>query len=144
MRTRTVVAIVTMTIVICAGIRLAGAQSPEHVVTPNYQPFPTIWTGVYATDQAERGKATATKLCGSCHGQELKGTDTAPGLTGPQFLTAGANCDCLTSSRTFRAPCRARTLSMSARNQRETLWPTSSNRAVCRRASSQSRRMSLS
>jgi len=52
---------------------------------PEYQPFRTVWSGVYSKPEAERGKETAARLCGSCHGAELKG-GTAVRLTGPQFF----------------------------------------------------------
>ena len=62
------------------------AQTATPGADTHYQPFPTIWSGVYTTDEADRGKQTAANLCGRCHGPELKGTDTAPGLTGARFF----------------------------------------------------------
>jgi cytochrome c5 len=51
-----------------------------------YQPFPTIWSGVYTQAEADRGKQTSARLCSRCHGTDLKGKSTAPGLTGAKFF----------------------------------------------------------
>lgn len=51
---------------------------------------PRIWTGVYSTEQAERGKANFATSCVRCHGQDLAGV-TAPSLRGSRFMTAWEN-----------------------------------------------------
>jgi mono/diheme cytochrome c family protein len=49
-----------------------------------------IWSGVYTTVQAIRGKVNFTGSCERCHGANLAGV-TAPSLTGPRFMTAWEN-----------------------------------------------------
>jgi mono/diheme cytochrome c family protein len=46
----------------------------------------TVWSGVYTSDQAERGKAAYAEQCAACHGPTLAGIDVAPPLTGSAFL----------------------------------------------------------
>jgi len=46
----------------------------------------TVWSGVYTTDQAERGKVAYADQCAACHGASLAGVDMAPPLTGSAFL----------------------------------------------------------
>jgi len=46
----------------------------------------TVWSGVYTTEQADRGKAAYATSCASCHGATLTGIDVAPPLTGSGFL----------------------------------------------------------
>ena len=46
----------------------------------------TAWTGVYTTEQADRGKKVYVKSCQECHGETLLGADNAPGLAGDEFL----------------------------------------------------------
>lgn len=44
-----------------------------------------IWSGIYTSLQAERGKALYDNACIRCHGADLTGT-TAPPLTGERFM----------------------------------------------------------
>src|SRR5262245_19960692 len=44
-----------------------------------------IWSGVYTTAQAERGKAVYTRHCSRCHGEDLGGRRDYP-LSGERFL----------------------------------------------------------
>ena len=46
----------------------------------------TVWTGVYTTDQAERGKTAYAAQCAACHGATLAGVDMSPPLVGSTFL----------------------------------------------------------
>ena len=66
-----------------AAFAAAGGQTvkPED----HYQHLKTVWAGVYAADDAGRGKQAATTLCARCHGADLTGA-TAPGLTGSKFF----------------------------------------------------------
>lgn len=48
----------------------------------------TTQDGVYSEAQAKRGEAAYAKSCASCHGPDLTGLDTAPPLTGPEFITS--------------------------------------------------------
>lgn len=48
----------------------------------------TVWSGVYADDQAARGKALYSGNCAACHGDTLGGGDSAPSLAGSRFLNS--------------------------------------------------------
>jgi len=41
--------------------------------------------GVYAAEQATRGEVVYKEQCAACHGDDLKGNDIIPGLTGDAF-----------------------------------------------------------
>ena len=45
----------------------------------------SVWDGAYTEEQAKRGEAIYQKECASCHGEDLKGKDQAPPLTGNDF-----------------------------------------------------------
>ncbi len=45
-----------------------------------------IWSGVYTTAQAERGKTAFAKSCSNCHNSSLDGTARAPALHGDRFM----------------------------------------------------------
>ncbi len=47
----------------------------------------SVWDGVYTDDQAKRGRALYGDHCGSCHGASLEGGESAPALTGGEFLS---------------------------------------------------------
>jgi len=53
---------------------LAGTQDP-----------PSIWSGVYTTAQADRGKAVYSTHCGRCHGDDLGANPNYP-LAGERFM----------------------------------------------------------
>jgi mono/diheme cytochrome c family protein len=42
--------------------------------------------GLYTDEQSTRGESISAKSCTVCHGDQLKGTDLAPGLQGDDFL----------------------------------------------------------
>jgi mono/diheme cytochrome c family protein len=42
-------------------------------------------SGVYTTEQAARGREFYEAKCSSCHGNDLSGGGTSPGLVGPDF-----------------------------------------------------------
>jgi hypothetical protein len=67
-----------------AGIPSAAAQIPPDGGT-RFQPFTTVWAGVYGKEEAGRGRRAAADLCGRCHGDTLAG-GTAPGLVKSQFF----------------------------------------------------------
>jgi mono/diheme cytochrome c family protein len=50
-----------------------------------------IWSGVYTTAQAERGKAAFLKSCSNCHNSTLDGTIRAPALHGERFMANWIN-----------------------------------------------------
>lgn len=45
----------------------------------------SVWDGVYAPAQADRGKSLYAAQCASCHGAALDGSGQAPPLTGADF-----------------------------------------------------------
>lgn len=45
----------------------------------------SVWDGVYASEQAQRGAALYADNCASCHGSALGGGESAPPLTGGEF-----------------------------------------------------------
>jgi mono/diheme cytochrome c family protein len=47
----------------------------------------TVWDGVYTAEQAKRGAALYANNCASCHGLALTGGESAPPLTGGDFLS---------------------------------------------------------
>jgi S-disulfanyl-L-cysteine oxidoreductase SoxD len=49
------------------------------------QPPASVWDGVYAPAQADRGKSLYAAQCASCHGAVLDGSGQAPPLTGADF-----------------------------------------------------------
>jgi mono/diheme cytochrome c family protein len=51
------------------------------------QPSKSVWDGVYTAEQAKRGAALYAANCASCHGLGLTGGESAPPLTGGEFLS---------------------------------------------------------
>jgi quinoprotein glucose dehydrogenase len=47
----------------------------------------TVWDGVYSADQAKRGAALYADRCATCHGLALTGGESAPPLTGGEFMS---------------------------------------------------------
>jgi len=47
----------------------------------------SVWDGIYTTEQAKRGQALYNAQCASCHGDTLTGGESAPPLTGGEFLS---------------------------------------------------------
>lgn len=45
----------------------------------------SVSAGVYTEAQAKRGAALYKEQCAACHGEDLKGNDIIPGLTGEAF-----------------------------------------------------------
>src|SRR5262249_53111171 len=45
------------------------------------------WDGIYTAEQAARGKAFYAEKCGSCHGTDLTGGESAPALMGGDFTS---------------------------------------------------------
>jgi mono/diheme cytochrome c family protein len=46
----------------------------------------SVWDGVYTEEQAQRGEALYARECARCHGDTLTGGESAPPLTGGDFL----------------------------------------------------------
>ncbi len=66
-----------------AGVLLALSA----LVVFQEQKATTVWNGVYTAEQAKRGAALYANSCGSCHGLELNGGESAPPLTGGDFMS---------------------------------------------------------
>jgi S-disulfanyl-L-cysteine oxidoreductase SoxD len=47
----------------------------------------SVWDGVYTADQAKRGSGLYSQNCAPCHGTDLTGGESAPGLSGGDFLS---------------------------------------------------------
>ena len=45
----------------------------------------SVWESVYTVEQARKGEALAVAQCVSCHGEGLRGGESAPPLTGDLF-----------------------------------------------------------
>lgn len=65
-------------------IAVAGAAFWDPVTTA--QSRKSVWDGVYAPEQATRGKATFETTCAGCHGADLSG-QSGPALAGERFKT---------------------------------------------------------
>jgi S-disulfanyl-L-cysteine oxidoreductase SoxD len=61
---------------LAAGLMCLQAQSAR-----------SVWEGVYTSAQARRGAELYAANCASCHGTELNGGESAPPLTGGDFLS---------------------------------------------------------
>lgn len=77
MRTNYTVTIALLTALLAAGIgrTIVTAQSEK-----------TVWSGIYTSEQATRGKDKAAMACAACHGAALNGGDLAPTLSGMDFI----------------------------------------------------------
>ena len=49
------------------------------------QNTPTVWSGVYTPEQAQRGEGLYAQGCARCHGFDLLGGEMAPALADGQF-----------------------------------------------------------
>src|SRR5262245_50180744 len=49
------------------------------------QDMKSQWSGVFTVDQAGRGEALYKDKCSACHGDELRGSEMAPGLVDDVF-----------------------------------------------------------
>lgn len=61
-------------LVVVSGLQIARAQAKS------------VTEGVYTEEQAKRGAALYKEQCAACHGEDLKGNDIMPGLTGDVFM----------------------------------------------------------
>lgn len=89
-------------------ISLLGLVSAGSILAQ--QSSRTVWDGVYSERQADRGKSSYSRSCGSCHGASLTGGETAPPLAGGEFLanwnglTAGDLEERIRTTMPFEAP----------------------------------------
>jgi mono/diheme cytochrome c family protein len=72
----------TLTIAIAAGALLTVVSSFPVVRAQGA----TLGGGAYTEEQAKRGMGLYKEQCASCHGDDLKGNDIIPGLTGEMFM----------------------------------------------------------
>jgi len=67
---------------------LAGLVAIGPLCSAFQEPAPlTVWDGVYTLEQAKKGEALYSSNCASCHGLGLTGGESAPPLTGGEFLS---------------------------------------------------------
>ena len=69
------------------GTRLAALLSFAAGVLLYAQVTRSVWDGVYTPEQAARGQALYANLCSECHGLALNGGESAPPLSGGEFLS---------------------------------------------------------
>ena len=76
------------TLLTCAtSVALAATMATSLLDAQDSDTLVTIWDGVYAEGQAERGKATFDLSCSRCHNSDLTGSDRGPTLVGDKFLS---------------------------------------------------------
>ena len=46
----------------------------------------SVWDGVYTAAQARRGEPLYQRSCAECHGPDVAGGESAPGLVGGEFV----------------------------------------------------------
>ena len=61
------------------------APPPVAAVPEPAAPPTSVLNGIFTEAQAERGRAAYGEHCTECHGEELRGGEMAPGLTGVAF-----------------------------------------------------------
>lgn len=66
-----------------AGVAIFSAASYMSVQA---QAGKSVGDGVYSAAQAERGAKVYAENCGFCHGDDLKGSDVIPAVTGTDFF----------------------------------------------------------
>lgn len=62
---------------------MLGASSALHAQDATQ----SVWSGVYTTAQADRGKAVYSSACSRCHAETLDGNDEVPPVKGSHFMT---------------------------------------------------------
>jgi mono/diheme cytochrome c family protein len=68
---------------LAAGVAVLSAAS---YLTVQAQAGKSVGDGVYTAEQAKRGEKVYAENCGFCHGDDLKGSDVIPALTGADFF----------------------------------------------------------
>ena len=72
--------------VIMAGLFVSNPVRHLNAVLPALaQQAQTVWDGIYTEEQAKRGEVIFSDTCATCHGPDLMGIESAPGLTGRDF-----------------------------------------------------------
>jgi S-disulfanyl-L-cysteine oxidoreductase SoxD len=62
-------------------LALAAFATPAHSLLNER----SVWSGVYTTTQAERGRAVFEASCAACHSADLSGRGRIPALRGESF-----------------------------------------------------------
>ncbi len=73
---------------ILAGIVVVASLGGAYSAVANAQAAAnarTVWTGVYTSAQAQRGRVYYGQRCAVCHGTGLEGADVNPALAGTGF-----------------------------------------------------------
>jgi len=65
----------------------AQQDVPARTESPAATAPRSVWDGVYTEEQAKRGQPLYQHKCATCHGDKLSGGESAPPLTGGQFLS---------------------------------------------------------
>ena len=73
------------TLLFCAALFLISSVAGVTRPTVHAQAGKTTAAGVYTEAQAKRGQQVYTDNCAMCHGADLKGNATTPGLAGMEF-----------------------------------------------------------
>ena len=84
MRLRRVALSLVLSTTACAGAAVPESTSAGPPAASSAPP--SVWDGVYAATQAERGAAQYAEACSSCHAEDLRGDSNAPSLVGVSFL----------------------------------------------------------
>ena len=79
-------ALIMLVCAICAWAGMVRAQQANPEPTPPPRPH-SVWDGVYTPEQAKRGDPLYHQKCAACHGDKMTGGESAPPLTGGQFLS---------------------------------------------------------
>lgn len=72
----------TVTILMATCALLAAAAGVQNVL---YAQAASTSAGVYTDTQMKRGEGLYKEQCAACHGDDLRGNDIIPGLTGQMF-----------------------------------------------------------
>lgn len=76
MKRTTILAAMGAALAAVLGLQMAHAQGASAAA------------GVYTEEQAKRGMALYKEQCAACHGDDLKGNEIIPGLTGESFVAS--------------------------------------------------------
>jgi alcohol dehydrogenase (cytochrome c) len=76
MKSTTLILMATCAVLAATGFQVVRAQALS------------LGAGVYTDEQAKRGMALYKEQCSACHGEDLKGNEVIPALTGDPFVTS--------------------------------------------------------
>jgi quinoprotein glucose dehydrogenase len=76
MKSTTLILITACAVMAAAGLQVVRAQGAS------------LGAGVYTDEQAKRGMALYKEQCAACHGEDLKGNEVIPALTGDPFVSS--------------------------------------------------------